>query len=94
MSVIYRSTLAVVLSIGVVASAYVIVCATMCANICVFWEIISVWFAMLVPRVLRNGEYGPRRGVNICWYCSPLFGCFQFFFSMMVTISNCVSILQ
>ena len=91
---IYRSTPSVVLSIGIVASPYVIVCATMCASTCVFREIISVWFAMLVPRVLRKGEYGPHRGVNICWYCSPLFACFQFFFSMMVTISNCVSVLQ
>ena len=94
MSVIYRSTPGVVLSIGIVACAYVIVCATMCANTCVFREIISLWFVMLVPHVLRNGEYGSHRGVNICWYCSPLFGCFQFFFSMMATISNCVSVLQ
>ena len=47
-----------------------------------------MWCVILVPFVVRNGEYSNGIGVIFCCYSSPVYGSFGFLFIMRVSISN------
>ena len=60
------STRGLFISIGIVGSSYVIVFAGMCAITCVSWKG-PMCGVILVPFVVRDGEYG--NGVGIIYCC-------------------------
>ena len=65
MCMVDGSTRGLFISIGIVGSLYVIVSASMCYYICVSKRT-YVWCVILVPFVVRNGEYNNGIGVIFC----------------------------
>ena len=59
------STRGLFISIGFVGSLYVIVSVGICAIICV-WERTYMGCVILVPFIVRNGEYGNGMRVIFC----------------------------
>ena len=52
-----------------------------------------MWCVILIPFIVRDGEYGNGVGVIFCCKSSPMYGSFCFFFIVGVGVSNSFSFI-